>query len=365
MITDNLNPFDSPKLLGAPVMRAAYSDRTAWLMSAMSELAYYQFEDKDLVAKLATELANMSDVKNIQEKLDAILTGSVAGGNEQTLRDILKLANFELIRTYNRDGTQAFLAKRTDKSEKAMLVLAFRGTEINPTDIHSDVDAALVTLHGEERVHGGFLKAFSHVKDLIQTDLKKHSDIPVYITGHSLGGALAILATRLLVSDSQGACYTFGGPRVGTSQVDDQIKTPIYRVVNSADLVPRVPPEYLVNILILLSNILHISVLSRFLRNFKGYVHYGDMRYLTHVEPGVDDRFPGLLLHSNPSFPTRAYWVVRRWIATSGKAAGSDHSIKLYREKLKAYAIERGKIGKPVEIQNIEESTKPAGKSGK
>jgi len=358
MITDTLNPFDAPKLLGSPVMRAAYSDRTAWLMSAMSELAYYQFEDKELIANLATELANMSDVGNIQEKLNAILSGAVAGGNEQTLREILNLGKFELIRTYNRAGTQAFLAKRTDESENAMLVLAFRGTEMAAKDIHSDAKARLVTLHGQERVHRGFLKAFSHVKDLIQADLKNHPDIPVYITGHSLGGALAVLATRLLVSDSQGACYTFGGPRVGTSQVDDQIKTPIYRVVNSADLVPRVPPEYLVNILILLSNVFHITFISKFLRNFKGYVHYGDMRYLTHVEAGVDDQFPGLQLHSNPSFPTRAYWVVRRWFATSGKASGSDHSIKLYREKLKAIAIERGKVGKPVDIQNIEEEGK-------
>ena len=89
------------------------------------------------------------------------------------------------------------------------------------------------------------------------------------------------------------------------------------------------------------------------------------MRYLTHVEPGVDDRFAGLLLHSNPSFPTRAYWVVRRWLATSGKAGGSDHSIKLYREKLKAYAIERAKIGKPVELQDIEPPAKPAAKKGR
>lgn len=356
MSEDLPNPFDAPDLLGSPVMRAAYSDRTAWLMSAMSELAYYQFEDKDLVSTLATELAALSDISDIKMKLTAILAGAVGGGNEETLRKILDLASFELIRTYNRAGTQAFLAKRTGEAGKGMLVLAFRGTEMVATDIHSDVDAVLITLDGEEKVHRGFLRAFGHVKDLIQNDLKDHPDIPVYITGHSLGGALAILATRLLLSSSQGACYTFGGPRVGNSHVDDQIKTPIYRVVNSADAVPRVPPEYLINIFILLSNIFHISIISKFLRNFKGYVHYGDMRYLTHVEPGIDDRFAGLQLHSNPSFPTRAYWVIRRWIATSGKAAGSDHAISLYRKKLKAYAIERSKVGKPIVLPETEEA---------
>jgi triacylglycerol lipase len=348
MSANTPNPFDASSLLGTPVMRAAYSDRTAWLMSAMSELAYYQFEDKELVSALATELAELSDINDIKNKLTAILTGTVGGGDEQTLRDILNLAKFELIRTYNRAGTQAFMAKRTGVVGKGMLVLAFRGTEIVPADIYSDVDAVLVTLDGEEKVHRGFLNAFGHVKDIIQADLESYPDIPVYITGHSLGGALAILATRLLASSSQGACYTFGGPRVGTSQVDDEIKTPIYRVVNSADAVPRVPPEYLINLFILISNIFHITIISKFLRKFKGYVHYGDMRYLTHVEPGIDDHFAGLQLHSNPSFPTRAYWVVRRWIATSGKAAGSDHSISLYRKKLKAYAIERSKVGKLV-----------------
>lgn len=354
MSTTPVNPFDEPRLLGTPVMRAAYSDRTAWLMSAMSELAYYPFEDKDLISVLAAELAELSDIKDIKKKLVKILSGSVSGGDEETLRSVLKLANFELIRTYNRSESQAFLAKRTSLEGKSMLVLAFRGTEMNPSDIYSDADAVLITLDGEEKVHRGFLRAFGHIKDLIQADLEANAGIPVYITGHSLGGALAVLATRLLASDSQGACYTFGGPRVGTSQVDDQIKTPIYRVVNAADVVPRVPPEYLINVLILLSNIFHVSVASAFFRKFKGYVHYGDMRYLNHAEPGVDDRFPGLVLHSNPSFPTRAVWVIRRWIATSGKAAGSDHSISLYRKKLKAYAIARSGVGKPVTLPEIE-----------
>jgi hypothetical protein len=231
-----------------------------------------------------------------------------------------------------------------------MLVLAFRGTEMNPKDIHSDVNAGLTTLEGEEKVHRGFLKAFGHVKAAIGEDLDAHPGLPVYITGHSLGGALAILATRLLASDSQGACYTFGGPRVGNSHVDDQIKTPIYRVVNAADLVPRVPPSFTVNILMILANLFHLTLASQFLRRFKGYVHYGDMRYLNHVEPGLDDRFPGLVLHSNPSFPLRAVWVVRRWIATGGKAAITDHAIDLYRGKLKAYALSRSKIGKSVSL---------------
>jgi hypothetical protein len=342
-------PFDAPELLGAPVMRAAYSDRTAWLMSAMSELAYYNFEDGDMVVKLAKELADLNGIDAIESKLKKILSGTVGGGNEETLRVILKSAGFSLIKTYNREDTQAFLAKR-DGDEIGMVILAFRGTEMNPRDIHSDVNAVLVTLSGEEKVHSGFLKAFNHVSDAIADDLAKNKGVPIYITGHSLGGALAVMATRLLVSDSQGACYTFGGPRVGNAKVDDQIKTPIYRIVNSADLVPRVPPAFVITLLITLTNLLHLTPISNFLRRFKGYVHYGDMRYLNHVDSGVGDDFKGLVLHSNPALPVRVGWVIRRWIATSGKAAATDHSISLYRKKLKAYALSRRNVGKKVTL---------------
>jgi hypothetical protein len=344
-------------------MRAAYSDRTAWLMSAMSQLAYYPFEDNKQIGELALELASMSGVDEIKECLEKILSGTLGGGNEDTLREVLKMADFELVRTYNRAETQVFLAKRESTEDDGMLVLAFRGTEMNPRDIHTDVNAVLTDLEGEEKVHRGFLKAFSHVRDAIKSDLDAHPKLPVYITGHSLGGALAILATRVLAPTSQGACYTFGGPRVGNQYVDDQIKTPIYRIVNAADLVPRVPPAFLVRGLMLLANFFHLAVVSDYLRRFKGYVHYGDMRYLNHVAAGLDDRFPGLVLHANPSLPLRTVWVIRRWIATGGKAAAGDHSISLYRRKLKAYALSRRTLGKAVVLEPEKPETPEADKT--
>ena len=78
-ITENL--LLEPNLLGTPVMRAAYSDRTSWLMSAMSELAYYPFEDGDVVSKLAAELAEMSAADAIEKKLKKVLSGAIGGGN--------------------------------------------------------------------------------------------------------------------------------------------------------------------------------------------------------------------------------------------------------------------------------------------
>ena len=71
---------------------------------------------------------------------------------------------------------------------------------------------------------------------------------PVYLTGHSLGGALAMMATAELsnheddkLRDSIAACYTFGSPKVGNRSFDQFVKVPLYRVTNGIDLVPAVP----------------------------------------------------------------------------------------------------------------------------
>ncbi|MFT5559443.1 MAG: hypothetical protein ACJAYB_001445 [Psychromonas sp.] len=39
--------------------------------------------------------------------------------------------------------------------------------------------------------------------------------MPLYVTGYSLGEALAVVATYCILNDSVGSNYTSGGPRVG------------------------------------------------------------------------------------------------------------------------------------------------------
>ena len=199
-------------LLNPPIMRAAYSDRTAWLMAVMSNFAYIKFEE-----------------------------GAERRGE---LQGKLKEAGFVLINTFDhQNGTQAFLSKQDDGK---LLVLAFRGTEKeDPRDIVTDLDAKFYKDDKGVKIHNGFYRAFQGVKDLIGNDLKDYGDHSLYITGHSLGGALALIATKMFNSDNLAACYTFGSPKVGNEEFDDDIKPPIYRIVNAYDLVPASPPTYL------------------------------------------------------------------------------------------------------------------------
>ena len=62
----------------------------------------------------------------------------------------------------------------------------------------------------------------------------------IWMTGHSLGAALATLAADRY-GNVQGV-YTFGSPRVGDGAFKKNFEVEAYRIVNNKDIVTRVPP---------------------------------------------------------------------------------------------------------------------------
>ncbi|HHI92652.1 MAG TPA: lipase family protein [Gammaproteobacteria bacterium] len=336
--------FDNKSLLKPPVSRAAYSDRTAWLMVEMARLAYFKFEGSVDIDDIAATLTGESDPQSIKKMLEKLLSDKqqLSDNAEAELASYLTISDFVLSAVFNVDGTQAFLA--TSKKYR-MNVLSFRGTEADIRDIKADLKATTVEIDGYQ-IHSGFYQAFCNVKTDIEAELEslKDNGYPLYITGHSLGGALALCATKFLASDSLGACYTFGSPRVASSGFGDDIKTPIYRVVNAADLVPRVPPAYIQYLLISIFEVAHIPFVSeavvKILEKTVGYRHHGDMRFLT-ASKNTDHS--DLRVLKNPTIIDRAIRLFNRLIVTWGKAGATDHFIKTYSNKLSAYAVMRNK----------------------
>jgi predicted lipase len=101
------------------------------------------------------------------------------------------------------------------------------------------------------RVHQGFYNAYKGVAPLVQPLAKKlissFSNAKFYITGHSLGGAMAIHCALDMrqIGIHVDAVYTFGQPRVGNqnfANFQGQL-TEVYRLINYADIVPHVPPS--------------------------------------------------------------------------------------------------------------------------
>jgi hypothetical protein len=131
------------------------------------------------------------------------------------------------------------------------VILAFAGTDpgILQTVI-TDVEARRDT--GD--IHEGFQEAFEVAKNDVQAaaNLAATSGKPLFITGHSLGGALAALAAKYCASRGATPCavYTFGMPRVGGKRFAEEYNSSslgavTYRLVHGDDIVPRLPPSQL------------------------------------------------------------------------------------------------------------------------
>lgn len=131
-----------------------------------------------------------------------------------------------------------------DQQEKTLFV-AVRGTAnlrngIKDAEYKKVKDEAL-----DIYLHQGFRDAAMELYDAFLPVLEEHTGYNVHISGHSLGGAMAVILMMRLQADGHTVdrVITFGQPMVtnktGCEKYED---APLIRVVDSRDLVPDVPP---------------------------------------------------------------------------------------------------------------------------
>ena len=135
-----------------------------------------------------------------------------------------------------KSGAKVYIAWN---SEHAAVV--FTGTELDEgsQDFWTDLNFWPGRSGQGGVVHKGFKKAFDSIWDKLEIVLNDISDRPIWITGHSLGGAFAIHAASRFKANG---CYTFGTPRVGSKKFNNTILTPVYRVAKNNDIITRLPP---------------------------------------------------------------------------------------------------------------------------
>lgn len=175
-----------------------------------------------------------------------------------------------------------FIAKKNNSTPLLPdYYICFRGTE-TAKEWEDNLDFGKTKcsfLNGGEKVHKGFQTIYTiggggdqtkkspqdtilmHLKEIKTTDYRR-----LYVTGHSLGAALANLCVIDVVvnTDHKGAImYNYAGPAVGDQTFATTFKNNIgtnfcngttnnnlcsFRVVNINDVVPKLPPPKLGNI---------------------------------------------------------------------------------------------------------------------
>ncbi len=367
------NYFSENILMNPPKNKLRYSDRMAYILAEISELAYYSVEKDNFIQFLEeASKANPNSKKRLAELVSLYKnitrtekTNDLVISNEEDLSNFLKVNNFEYKGPYLNSGSaQGFICLWNDR-DFPFIVVAFRGSEKKIEDWLTNVDAVPASSIDVKngKVHSGFYNDFKRLKETIENRINEihqelgEKNVPVFFTGHSLGGALASIATKEVLPDGNGACYTYGAPRVGDYEYFEFVKTPIYRIVNSSDIVPRVPPgvwsiiigkilAILRFLLVKFESITKLLIIAEnWIDQLKEYRHFGDLRYLTDVPSG---KFEEAMLLRNPNYFDINQWFWRHIIVSLGMTI-KNHNMTIYRKKLAAIGIKRMKnlsIGK-------------------
>jgi len=145
--------------------------------------------------------------------------------------------------------------KATDRfgfviSNEHYSIIAFRGSSTSADWIHDFIAQQIEFpyVNNIGATHKGFTEIYSTVRESMFEHiaaLPEHK--PLYITGHSLGGALATLAAIDIMCNSpisQVSVYTYASPRVGDPHFVKQYNyiVPVHwRFQNKYDIVPHLP----------------------------------------------------------------------------------------------------------------------------
>ncbi|WP_255020225.1 lipase family protein [Cyanobium sp. WKJ7-Wakatipu] len=183
-----------------------------------------------------------SPVFNWPAALSLALASQLAYNPEVEVERQLQAWGFQNCDFVEQDAAQGFACSD-------LVLVCFRGTE-STADWLSNLKVIPKAVNElGSSVHAGFWEQFEALRPQLERLISPHRQLPLLVTGHSLGGAIAALAAASWAASSNlRALYTYGQPAVARDRALDQLAEALgghyHRLVNDSDIVPRVPPGY-------------------------------------------------------------------------------------------------------------------------
>ncbi len=145
---------------------------------------------------------------------------------------------------YQNRGSNVYILEDTND-----IIVVCRGTDVKDwKDVQANLTIDLVSSRfGVGQVHRGFRNYTDYLWNNVKDHVLDNENKTLWLTGHSLGAAIATLMARRFALDNllpkPEALFTYGSPRVGDrtyiNQFNDKIKH--HRWVNDGDIVTKVP----------------------------------------------------------------------------------------------------------------------------
>lgn len=157
---------------------------------------------------------------------------------------VVKTLGFTKFKSFEINGTEAFVAANSEE-----VVYAFRGTD-SVLDVIKDLKILKKTLGDKRKVHGGFMSSYTDISMQVHGQVYEwwvEGDIDRKVTGvgHSLGAAINVLFSSIMIPAMKPTVWLFGCPRVGNRhfarEYNFELGSETWRIVNNNDAVCRVP----------------------------------------------------------------------------------------------------------------------------
>ena len=217
-------------------------DTKAYIMACLSEIAYlcvpgYALKNRDrylIVPSRALAALNGDDASFGLAEIGCYLLGIgvrlwARPGLEATglvNTGIAHLGNYVFVVFYLPDFT----------------VIVVRGTAPVLNDVLIDVDERMLVVKGHGYHAGFYQESMKALPDLLASVTS--DKLPLYFTGHSLGGAVAGILPQIWTgTQTVMTPYTFASPRFCNEKAADPVSHPVYAYVQARDPVPHVPLE--------------------------------------------------------------------------------------------------------------------------